>query len=280
MTDKRQRRGTANPDDPPAIWLGYGKLLKLHRRRAGMTQEQLAGVIVYSLDMVSAVERGKRPAKLPFTQAAERVLDAGGTLLALQEDVDLARLPRFFHDFATLEAEAISFFWYGGYVVPGLLQTEDYARALLNAHFPPLDEDTLEERLAARMDRQAQLKRTKPPLVAVFLIEEAVLYRPMGGPDVMKAQLRKLLEQTELPNIQIQIMPTSFGAHSGLNGSMVLLETTDHTKVAYVESQDVSSVVSEPDMVSEFWLRYGMLRSQALNLEESARLIKRAAGEP
>jgi len=280
MTDKRQRRGIANQDDPPAIWLGYGKLLKLHRRRAGMTQEQLAGAIMYSLDMVSAVERGKRPAKLPFTRAAERVLDAGGTLLALQEDVDLARLPRFFHDFATLEAEAISFFWYGGYVVPGLLQTEDYARALLNAHFPPLDEDTLEERLAARMDRQAQLKRTKPPLVAVFLIEEAVLYRPMGGPDVMKAQLRKLLEQTELPNIQIQIMPTSFGAHSGLNGSMVLLETTDHTKVAYVESQDVSSVVSEPDMVSEFWLRYGMLRSQALNLEESARLIKRAAGEP
>jgi len=280
MTDKRQRRGIANQDDPPAIWLGYGKLLKLHRRRAGMTQEQLAGAIMYSLDMVSAVERGKRPAKLPFTQAAERVLDAGGTLLALQEDVDLARLPRFFHDFATLEAEAISFFWYGGYVVPGLLQTEDYARALLNAHFPPLDEDTLEERLAARMDRQAQLKRTKPPLVAVFLIEEAVLYRPVGGPDVMKAQLRKLLEQTELPNIQIQIMPTSFGAHSGLNGSMVLLETTDHTKVAYVESQDVSSVVSEPDMVSEFWLRYGMLRSQALNLEESARLIKRAAGEP
>ncbi len=280
MTDKpRRRRGAANHDDPPGIWLGYGQLLRLHRRRAGMTQEQLAAAISYSTEQVASVEQGRRPAKLAFTRAVEHALEAGGTLLALQDQVDMARLPTFFHDFASLEADAISFCWYGGYVIPGLLQTEDYARALLNAHFPPLDERTVEERVAARMDRQALLSRTCPPLVATFLIEEVVLHRSVGGREVMKAQLHKLLEQAKRPNVQLQVMPTSFGAHSGLNGSMVLLETTDHRRIAYTESQDIGSLASEPDQVSDFWLRYGMLRSQALNLEESVCLIERAAGE-
>ncbi|MEE1942902.1 helix-turn-helix transcriptional regulator [Streptomyces sp. TRM 70361] len=281
MTDKRLPRqgGTDGNDDPPAIWVGYGKLLKLHRKRAGLNQEQLAEAMVYSLHQIASVEQGRRPAKLHFTETAERVLDAGGNLLALQEQVDLARLPVFFRDFAALEADAISFFWYGGYVVPGLPQTEDYARALLSAHFPPLGEEVVEQRVEARMERQSSLSRKNPPLVATFVIEEVVLRRPVGGSAVMKAQLRKLLEQAQLPNVQVQVMPTSFGAHSGLNGSMVLLETTEHRRVAYTESQDISSTVHEARKVGDFWLRYGMLRSQALNLEEPARLIECAAGE-
>jgi len=278
MTDKRQRRGIANQDDPPAIWLGYGKLLKLHRRRAGMTQEQLADAIVYSLDMVSAVERGKRPAKLPFTRAAERVLDAGGTLLALQEDVDLARLPRFFHDFATLEADAISFFWYGNHVIPGLLQTEGYARALLNAHCPPLDEETINQRLEARLERQSMLTR-KPPVEFSFIIGEPVLHCPVGGRETLRAQLHHLLRQVELRNVEVQVVPTSHGSHAGLHGPMVMLETRDHKRVAYMESHGESMVITDPDKVSAFELRYGKLRTQALNAHESARLIERAAGE-
>jgi transcriptional regulator with XRE-family HTH domain len=276
-TTRPQKRD--KDDDRPAIWVGYGKLVKLFREKAGLTQQALAEAIGYSYEQVASVEQGRRPAKAAFTDSAERVLDAGGALRVLQENVDLARLPAFFQNFAQIEADAVSFFWYGGYVVPGLLQTEAYARALLTAHFPPLDEETIEARVAARMDRQASLTRAKPPLVSVFLIEEVVLQRPVGGPSMMKAQLQRLLERAELRNVEIQVMPTSFRSHAGLNGSMVLLETPEYRKVAYVESQDASTVISAPNKVSEFWLRYGMLRSQALNIEESASLIMRMTGE-
>ncbi|MFJ6512673.1 DUF5753 domain-containing protein [Streptomyces sp. NPDC091406] len=164
-------------------------------------------------------------------------------------------------------------------MVPGLLQTEEYARAVLKGHFPPVGNELFEERLAARMDRQKLLDRQDPPVVATFLIEEAVLYRPVGGAAVMKQQLKLLLERGRECNIQIQIVPTALGMHPGLDGSMVLLETAEREQVAYVESQDIGLVVSEPDKVSDLWLRYGMLRSQALNVEESARLIKRIMGE-
>ncbi|MEU4174064.1 DUF5753 domain-containing protein [Streptomyces sp. NPDC026589] len=159
--------------------------------------------------------------------------------------MDLARLPMFFRDYATLEAEALSFFWYGGYVVPGLLQSEEYARAVLEGHFPPVGKELLEESLSARMDRQKLLDRQNPPVVAAFLIEEAVLYRPVGGAAVKKQQLQLLLERGRECNIQIQIVPTALGMHPGLDGSMVLLETAEREQVAYVESQDIGLVVSQ-----------------------------------
>ncbi|MBT2400389.1 helix-turn-helix transcriptional regulator [Streptomyces sp. ISL-100] len=275
----RRERGRGPDDDRPAIWVGYGKLLKLFRDKAGLSQEALAEAVGYSYEQTASIEQGRRPAKARFTERAEEVLGAGGVLAALQEEVDLARLPRFFRNYAVLEAEALSFFWYGGYVVPGLLQTEGYARALLGAHFPPVSDELLEGRLSARMDRQRLLDRQEPPVVATFLIEEVVLHRPVGGAVVMKRQFQQLLERGGERNIQIQIVPTALGAHPGLNGSMVLLETAERKQVAYVESQDIGMVVSEPDKVSDLWLRYGMLRSQALNIGESARLIERVMGE-
>ncbi|AXG81287.1 helix-turn-helix domain-containing protein [Streptomyces paludis] len=279
MGTSRQTKQRTQGDERPGVWVAYGRLVKLFRERAGLTQETFAEVVGYSVEQVGSIEQGRRPAKPVFTKAAETRLSAHGTLEALQKDVDLARLPTFFQNFASIESDAVSFFWYGGYVVPGLLQTEEYARALLTAHFPPLDTGTIDEWLAARMDRQNILNREKPPFVASFLIEEAVLHRPVGGPEAMKRQLHQLLKRAETRNVQIQIMPTAFGSHSGLNGSMVLVETPEHRNVAYIESQDIGVVISEPDDVSKFWLRYGMLRSQALNMEESARLIERTIGE-
>jgi hypothetical protein len=95
----------------------------------------------------------------------------------------------------------------------------------------------------------------------------------------MNNQLRWLLGCARLRNVEVQIMPTSRAAHSGLNGAMVLLEDRERRQFVYIEAQDVGTVVSARKQVSEFWMRYGMLRSQALNTEESVRLIERAAGD-
>ncbi|WSB57643.1 helix-turn-helix domain-containing protein [Streptomyces cellulosae] len=279
----QQECGTAGRRGPgkerPAAWSAYGKLVRLFRERAGLTQQALADAIGYSMEQVASVEQGRRPAKAVFTEAAERVLDAGGALRVLQPDVDRAKLPLFFQDFALLEAEAVSRFSYDPMLVPGLLQTEAFAQALLEAHFPPLDTETVEQRVAARMARQSLLTRRNPPLVFVFVVEESAIRRVIGNTAVMRQQLARLLKSSAMRNVELQIMPTSRGAHSGLNGPMVLLESTDRKQHVYVEAQDIVSVRSDRHEVSEFWLRYGTLRTQALNTEESSCLIERMLGE-
>jgi transcriptional regulator with XRE-family HTH domain len=265
-------------DDRPAIWTGYGKLVKLFREEAGLTQQQLADAVGYSYEQVASIEQGRRPAKSAFTEAAERALSARGTLRALQEGVDLAKFPAFFQDFAVIELEAVSRFAFEPQVIPGLLQTEAYARAMLTGHYPPPDNETIEQWVEARLERQKLLTRT-PVVDLSFVLGEPALHCPVGGPDVLRAQLLALLQIRTLRNVEVQIMPTSYGYHPGLNGPMVLLETAEHRHVGYIESQDVGVVISDAEKVSAFGLRYGRLRSEALNGEESARLIERAAGE-
>ncbi|MGW0627189.1 helix-turn-helix domain-containing protein [Streptomyces sp. NPDC002758] len=272
--------GRRKPDrEHPSVWSAYGKLVRLFREQAGLTQQALADAIGYSLEQVASVEQGRRPAKVAFTDAAERVLGAGGALRVLQEDVDRAKLPLFFQDFALLESEAVSRFSYDPMLIPGLLQTEEYAQALLEAHFPPLDEETIEQRVTARLARQALLARKSPPIVFVFIVEESAVRRVVSSPEVMAGQLEHLLKCSTMRNVELQIMPTGRGAHSGLNGAMVLLESADRRQYVYVEAQDIVSVRSDRHEVSEFWMRHGMLRTQALNTEESSRLIERIAGE-
>ncbi|MEU2993587.1 helix-turn-helix transcriptional regulator [Streptomyces griseoincarnatus] len=263
----------------PAAWSAYGKLVRLFRERAGLTQQALADAIGYSMEQVASVEQGRRPAKAVFTEAAERVLDAGGALRVLQPDVDRAKLPLFFQDFALLEAEAVSRFSYDPMLVPGLLQTEAYARALIEAHFPPLEEEAIEQHLTARLARQSLLTRKNPCVVLSFILEEGALRRAVGGTVVLGQQLAYLLECTRRRNVEIQVMPTQRAAHSGVNGQIVLLETVERRQFVSIEAQGIVNIRSDRDEVSEFWLRYGMLRSQALNSEESARLIERMAGE-
>lgn len=111
-----------------------------------------------------------------------------------------------------------------------------------------------------------------------FIIGEAALVNPVGDERLMRAQLQHLLRIGSLLNVELQVMPTKRGVHTGLNGAFVLLETMEHRHFGYIEAQQVGLVISDPAKVSAFGLRYGKLRSQALNVEESARLIERLAG--
>ncbi len=147
-TGRTAKRRDEGPDLPGA-WSAYGVLLRHLRKRAGLNQQQLGDAIGYSLEQLASVEQGRRPAKAAFTVAAERVLEVGGVLQVLQGEVDRAELPRFFRNFAQIEAEAVSRFSYDPMLVPGLSQTEAYARALLEAHFPPLEEEVIEHHLSA-----------------------------------------------------------------------------------------------------------------------------------
>ncbi|MEV8342093.1 helix-turn-helix domain-containing protein [Streptomyces niveus] len=277
-TSSRQKKQRSPEDNRPGIWVGYGKLLALHRDRAGLTQQELAQALGYSAELVAKIEQGRRPAKTAFSEAAETTLNAGGTLAVLQDDVDLAKLPAFFQDFALIETEAISRYDFEPLLIPGLLQTEEYARALFTAHCPTLSDEIIEQHVEARLGRQKLLTRT-PLVESCFIIGESALTTVVGGDEVMRRQLQHLREQGSMRNVEIQVMPSDLGFHPGHNGSMVVLETLEHRRVGYIESQDVGLVITDPTKVSTFELRYGKLRTQALNSEESARLMERVAGE-
>jgi len=105
------------------------------------------------------------------------------------------------------------------------------------------------------------------------------LRNPVGGADVMRGQWQHLLEIGALRNVEVQVMPAGIGFHVGLDGPFVLMETKELRRLGYIESQEVGCVISDPSEVSTFGLRYGKLRSQALNVEGSARLIKQLLGE-
>ncbi|AWK13194.1 transcriptional regulator [Streptomyces spongiicola] len=264
--------------DLPGVWSAYGVLLQHLRKRAGLNQQQLGDAIGYSLEQVASVEQGRRPAKAAFTVAADRVLEAGGVLEVLQDEVDRAKLPRFFRNFALIEAEVVSRFSYDPLLVPGLLQTEAYARAVFAGHCPPLSEEVVDQHTEARLSRQKLLTRV-PMAELSFIVSEEALRNPVGDGEVMHGQWRHLLEVGARRNVEVQVMPVRSGFHVGLNGPFVVLETKDHKHLGYVESQEVGCVIRDPAEVSAFGMRYGKLRSQALHGSESARLIERLAEE-
>ncbi|MFE9825361.1 helix-turn-helix domain-containing protein [Streptomyces sp. NPDC005791] len=262
----------------PGVWVAYGTLLQHLRKRAGLNQQALGEAIGYSLEQVASVEQGRRAAKATFTVAAERALGADGVLDVLQTEVDRAKLPRFFRNFALIEAEVLSRFSYDPLLVPGLLQTEAYARAVFAGHCPPFSEEIVDQHTEARLGRQRLL--TRDPLAELsFTVGEEALRNPVGGVEVMREQWQRLLDVGALRNVEVQVMPTGSGFHTGLDGPFVLVETSELRRLGYIEAQEIGCIVSDPADVSGFALRYGKLRSQALNAQESARLIERLVGE-
>ncbi|MEU2264571.1 helix-turn-helix transcriptional regulator [Streptomyces sp. NPDC019645] len=269
---------TREENDLPGAWAAYGRLLQHLRKQAGLSQQALGEAIGYSLEQVASVEQGRRPAKAAFTTAADRVLEARGVLEVLQDEVDRAKLPPFFRNFALIEAEVVSRFSYDPLLVPGLLQTEAYARAVFAGHCPPLSKEIVDQHTEARLGRQKLL--TRVPLAELsFIISEEALRDPVGDPGVMRGQWQRLLEVGALRNVEVQVMPAGRGFHPGKNGPFVVVESKEHRRLGYFESQGVGCVVQDAAEVSSFGLRYGKLRSQALNVEESARLIERMVGE-
>ena len=271
-----QRTETGDAVDP--LLKAIGRQIKFLRERAGLTQAELGERIGYGVDLVSSVERGRRAPKPQFIDGAERVLDAGGVLSAIRDDVERARLPAGFRDFALWEKDAVSIYAYEPLTIPGLLQTADYARALVSGRCPPLNEATVEDRVTARLARQAILEDPAAPVIG-FVIEEAVLRRPVGGLAVMREQLHQLLERSRLRNVSVQVMPTERWEHNGSFGPITLLETADGRVVAHTESQGVSSIITDHKSVRVYNQRHGIIRMQALNTQESAGLIEQLAGE-
>ncbi len=257
-----------------------GSELKRARLAAGITsQEDLAVRLGYERTTIAKIESGER---LPSPEVAAAYTKEFPQLNGLVERwAEHVRktggsFPKFFVSWVDAERSATALFYWAPVLVPGILQTQDYARPLM--HASPDGDETPEIRLAGRMERQLILSRPKPPLVTVVMAE-AVLHRCVGSPDVMREQLARLAEAGQQPQVMIQVIPAAVGAHAGLEGAASIAEQDGGPAIVYLESLTAGQATKEPEIVARVRQITGMLRSEALPRSASVDLITKVAKE-
>jgi transcriptional regulator with XRE-family HTH domain len=260
-------------------WHAVGALVAHFRKKARLTQEQFAELASIHVDTVGSIEQGRLALQPDRAEQFDELLGTGGALAVLVEKMPVReRIVQFAQGLVDHEQEAVCILSYETQMVPGLLQTREYCLAAFDSRYPALGSETAEQWVNARMDRQFVWQRDRPP-VGHFILEESILRRQVGGQEVMRQQIRQILEYTDPIHMSVQIMPMDRMPHAGLAGPMTLLETPEYERLVYLEVQRASFLVEDPDEVSDYHMKYGMLRSQALSTSESVRLLKGLLGE-
>ncbi|WP_405980170.1 Scr1 family TA system antitoxin-like transcriptional regulator [Streptomyces sp. NBC_00158] len=245
----------------------------------GLTQKQLAELIKVDEETIGSIEQGRRALMPNVAELLDLHLCLPGTLtVAANEMPAFDTTPPWAEEYMDREYTAITLSWYDNQVVPGLLQTAAYARALFKCRVPAYREEEIEALTADRVARQEILHRTTPPTLSFVIWEPVILHR-VGGPESHEEQLRHLISCAELPDVSLQVMPLEQCAHAALDGPFTLLETHDHQHFGYSEGQRGSRLISDPNEVSILARRYAMLRTQALNAEQTRGLLDRLLGE-
>ncbi|XKK64023.1 helix-turn-helix transcriptional regulator [Streptomyces sp. ARC32] len=265
----------SNDSQPPAAWCYSGNQIKRRRTLANVSREALATAANYAPETISSMERGVRMPSPRLLDIADELCGAQGMLSAAKEYVRRERYSARAVDFIEREREATSLWTYEVALVPGLLQTRAYAQALIDNRIPPLAEEVVEERVAARMERQAILTERRPPVGLSFVLYEAVLRSPL----VDDEQLERLLEVSRLRNVVLQVLRFEQAFSDALMGPMVLVEGQDHERFAFTEGAFASELSAEPGVVSRVTERLSMIRTRALDPDETARFIERMVNQ-
>ncbi|WP_406182410.1 helix-turn-helix domain-containing protein [Streptomyces sp. NBC_01006] len=265
-------------DESGAVVAAVGRQLKMWREAAGLDRSTFAERMGYGADLTRKIESGIRIPRPEYLDKADEVLGAGGKIAAMKEDVEKAHYPKKVRDLAKLESQAVELGAYGNHNLHGLLQTEEYARALYEIRRPAFSSDEVERHVAARMARQEIFHRQPSPALT-FVLEQVTLERPIGGRDVLRRQLEHLLDVGRLRNVEIQVMPMDCEDHAGMGGQIDVLKLRDGSAIGYVEAQLMSRLVTSAKEIQILELRYGIIRSQALNPRQSRAFIEKVLGE-
>jgi transcriptional regulator with XRE-family HTH domain len=269
--------------------LQLGRILRELREQAGLSLEVAAPALDWSSSKLSRIENGRQGVDVHGVRTMMDVYGVGGP--QWDELLDLTRSTakkgwwRAFglddKGYVPLEAEATLVREATASYVPGLLQTEAYARAVFAVAIHPRTEAELDKLAAVRRVRKERLTSAEDPLELVAVIDEVVLRRPVGGPAVMRAQLAHLVEAAALDRVTLQVLPMVLGAHPGLPAPFTLLTFggIDFGDMVYVEHPVGAVHISKEDEVAVARLRFDRLRSLALDPDESVALIRRVAAE-
>jgi transcriptional regulator with XRE-family HTH domain len=254
----------------------FGSEMRRLREQADMSLESLAGVLRYAKSSLARYETAEAmvPPDLP-----ERLDAAFGTDGLFGKLYALARHeihPDRYRRRMELEARARVIDEYAGHLVTGLFQTEDYARALFRVANPRSTADEIEEKVTARLSRQALLAAERGPDLSVIL-DESVVRRTVGGPAVMRKQLARLYDLVDTPTTTIQLLPFEHGAHAMLGGGTLQLMTMDdESSVVYEEGLTSGMLVEDPETVRTRRRDYDLMRAYALSPRDTAAHIRSA----
>lgn len=258
----------------------FGAVVQALREHAGLSRVDLGARVQYSKHTVESVELGRRMPDEAFVERAEEALGNTGALRKAARHLTRgeAGLAAWFRRWARLEREAVSLCTYECRLVPGLLQSEAYARAVFEGTIPLRTDEELEVQLAVRMERKAVM-RERPTVPFSFIVEEHVFRRRFGDAEAMRGLVDHVLELTTPRNVTLQVVPLAAGLHACLDGPMRILETPGGQRLGYSEGQENGRLIADRKEVSLICQRYETLRSQALSPKESRALLERLRGE-
>lgn len=254
--------------DPSVV---FGNLLRLLRENAGLTQKDLAEKVFCSPSLLSAIETGHKPAKRDLVERADRELDANGALLTVWPVTANAGHSTAF--VANLERDASKIHDWEPRFIPGLLQTQNYARCVTRSARPFDGDEEIEQDVISRIERQGIFNSESPP-TGWFIIEESVLYREFGSKEVMREQLEQILALADQPGIFIQIMPFGASGHPGGEGPLRIIEYPNSSAVRYTEGWYSGRMTEVDDEVSEGATYFDIIRACALPLDQSREFIE------
>ncbi|MER7910766.1 helix-turn-helix transcriptional regulator [Streptomyces sp. NPDC096068] len=259
------------------VWEFFGDLLKERREGAGLSQSELGGRVFVSGAYIGLFEQGIRKPQLDVAKRIDEVLQTGGIFeRTWRKLIDKSPYASYFHAVAELEAVATKICEFAPTVIPGLMQTGAYARAVTLAANPFATEEYVEEKVTSRLERAKILTGTTKPEYWVILHENAIR-TPVGGPAVMAEQLDRIAARVRERQALVTIIPRSVGAHAYMTGTLKLMDFADQPPTAYTETEFSGTLLDDPAVVKDAQRAYDLLRATALSPEVSLTLIESAA---
>lgn len=260
--------------DPGASTLSFfGAELRRHRTAAGMSQDDLGHAINFSGALVGRVEMAERMPSQDFADRCDEALNTGGFFGRFRDLVKREAFPTWFGPFLEYEQKASKICNWDNRVVPGLLQTEDYARAVMQAGRPQEAPEIIDRDVAIRMDRQAVLVREDAPLLWCVL-DEAVLRRPVGGAETMREQVKRLIEVAESTNVVLQVLPFVVTDHPGADGPLAIMESASDPPVAFAEGWHNERLIESAADLADAVMAFDLIRAAALPRGASLDIIR------
>ncbi|MFJ1545307.1 Scr1 family TA system antitoxin-like transcriptional regulator [Streptomyces sp. NPDC088246] len=265
-------------EDNPESRVSYGEELRSRREAAGLTQEQLSQRAILSRTHVAHMEAGRRRPSPEDAQRLDQVLGTGGFFVRFLPTLDGRKVAEHFEAAAEFEQQASVIREYGASLIPGILQTDGYARAVFQTRFPPMTEEECDEALVTRLGRSRILDDPKSPVVWT-LLDEAALRRPVGGPLVMAQQLQHVLALGDSRRIRVHVLPFGVGAHTLMEGMVSLMWFEDLPPIVYAEGWKTGKVWDTATVVQQCLAAYDLVLGDALSHQKSLALIRSVAEE-
>lgn len=268
--------------DSSGSFLSYfGSELRLHRERAGLTQADVGQRCYCGNGLISKIERAERVPQPDLCTALDELFHTDGFFARLGEQVrEHSTLSQEFQAYVLQEPRAVAISTFVTQLVPGLLQTEDYARLVISAERPPPSADVIETRLAARMTRQEILTRTEPaPPRFWAVMSEAVLHIEVGSKKAMAEQLAHILAAASWPNVTIQVLPFAAGVTPAIDIPFIVAEMPDGPDLFHIDALPGIRTDSDGDTITRYRVVFDHLRAAALPEAASGRVIEKTMKE-